>query len=96
MPGPTRPKIMRIVIVPTFQIGGSRSLPATVGPTVPQIPIRDPTPREHPQSMTTATGASVGPLVPGNSSILALEYPLELVPESPEALPSAKAGSAES
>ena len=72
-----KPKIYRIVMIPTSQIGDSRSLPAEVGSASPMIPVVPSRPLEHPQPMGSAAQLDLPPLEPVNGSILALEHPHE-------------------
>ena len=71
------PKFFKFVIIPAPALGGTRSIPAEVGTTVPIFPIKSISPREHPQDMSFTAGIRLKPLEPGNNSILVQEYPPE-------------------
>ena len=80
-----KPMFFRIVILPASQRGGTHSIPASISTTVPQIPVRESGPKEFPTVPTTGAGIHLKPMEPGNNSILAIEYPLELKAERPGA-----------
>lgn len=79
-----KPMYSRIVILPTLQRGGTRSIPAGISTAIPLIPVREESPKEFPAVLTTGAGIQLRPMEPGNNSILAIEYPLELRAECPE------------
>lgn len=78
-----RPLFFKFVLIPGTNLGGTRSVPAEIGTTVPDIPIRSINPREHPQEMRITAGIRLKPLEPENNSTLVQEYPPELMSEDP-------------
>lgn len=78
-----RPKFLKFVIIPAVTPDNTRSIPAEVGITIPQMPIKSITAREHPQEMTITAGNRLKPLEPENNSTLVQEYPPELTFEAP-------------
>lgn len=72
-------KYLRIVSFPTYLLGNSRSMPAEIGSACPTLPVVQPRPLEHPESMSLTVQVGFPPMEPVNDSTLAIECP----PESP-------------
>lgn len=77
------PKFFKFVLIPTSVVGSTRSIPAEVGTTIPNIPIKSASPREYPQEMSITAGTKLKPREPGNTSSLVQEYLPELRSEEP-------------
>jgi len=78
-----RPRFLKFVIIPAVTLSNTRSIPAEIEITIPQMPIKSITAREHPQEMTMTAGIRLKPLEPENNSTLVQEYPPELTFEDP-------------
>ena len=77
------PRFFKFVLIPLITLGNTRSIPAEVGITIPKMPVKSITAREHPQEMSITAGVRLKPLEPENNSTLVQEYPPELMFEVP-------------